>query len=172
MGAVVPALYLSLEERKTIMHILTKLIQEDMKPALGVTEPGAIAFAVATARDSVEGEIQDVLVSLNSGMYKNAFTCGIPNSNEVGNVFTAALGVVAGDAKKGLEALENVTEEDNRRASELVSQGKVKVVLDHIGSEITIDAKVRTEKEECLVKVAGTHTDIYYIEKKKIYIMI
>lgn len=147
------------------MHILTKLIQDDMKPALGVTEPGAIAFAVATAKEYVEGEIQDVLVSLNSGMYKNAFTCGIPNSNEVGNVFSAALGVVAGDAKKGLESLEYVTEEDHQKASELVAQGKIKVVLSHIGSEITIDARVKTERDECLVKIAGTHTDIYYIEK-------
>lgn len=147
------------------MHILTKLIRDDMKPALGVTEPGAIAFAVATAREHVEGEIQEVLVSLNSGMYKNAFTCGIPNSNEVGNVFAAALGAVAGNAKKGLESLENVTEEDNKKAAELVAQGKVKVVLDHIGSEITIDAKVKTEQAECLVKIAGTHTDIYHMEK-------
>lgn len=147
------------------MHILTKLIQDDMKPALGVTEPGAIAFAVATAREHVEGEIQEVLVSLNSGMYKNAFTCGIPNSNEVGNVFAAALGAVAGNAKKGLESLEDVTEEDNNKAAELVAQGKVKVVLDHIGSEITIDAKVKTEQAECLVKIAGTHTDIYHMEK-------
>lgn len=147
------------------MHILTKLIRDDMKPALGVTEPGAIAFAVAIAREHVEGEIQEVLVSLNSGMYKNAFTCGIPNSNEVGNVFAAALGAVAGNAKKGLESLEDVTEEDNKKAAELVAQGKVKVVLDHIGSEITIDAKVKTEQAECLVKIAGTHTDIYHIEK-------
>lgn len=147
------------------MHILTKLIRDDMKPALGVTEPGAIAFAVATARRHVEGEIQEVLVSLNSGMYKNAFTCGIPNSNEVGNVFAAALGAVAGNAKRGLESLEDVTEEDNKKAAELVAQGKVKVVLDHIGSEITIDAKVKTEQAECLVKIAGTHTDIYHMEK-------
>jgi len=147
------------------MHILTKLIRDDMKPALGVTEPGAIAFAVATAREHVEGEIQEVLVSLNSGMYKNAFTCGIPNSNEVGNVFAAALGAVAGNAKKGLESLEDVTEEDNKKAAELVAQGKVKVALDHIGSEITIDAKVKTEQAECLVKIAGTHTDIYHMEK-------
>ena len=147
------------------MHILTKLIQEDMKPALGVTEPGAIAFAVASAREYVDGEIQKVLVSLNSGMYKNAFTCGIPNSNEVGNVFAAALGAIAGNAKKGLESLEDVTDEDNQRASELVAQGKVKVELSHIGSEISIDARVETSSDECLVRIAGTHTDIYYIEK-------
>lgn len=147
------------------MHILTELIKNDMKPALGVTEPGAIAFAVSTARGYTNGDIEEVLVALNSGMYKNAFTCGIPNSDEVGNVFLAALGAVAGKAEKGLESLEDVTEEDNQKARELVSQGKVKVVLDHIGSEITIDATVKTDEDECTVKIAGTHTDIYNIEK-------
>lgn len=149
------------------MHMLTQLIRNDMKPALGVTEPGAIAFAVSTAKSYTKGEVEEVLVSLNSGMYKNAFTCGIPNSDEVGNVFAAALGVVAGEPEKGLESLQNVTEEDNERAKELISQGKIKVVLDHIGSEITIDAKVRTTEDECVVKIAGSHTDIYYIEKNQ-----
>ena len=142
------------------MHVLTELIKNDMKPALGVTEPGAIAFAVSTAKEYTNGMIEQVTVALNSGMYKNAFTCGIPNSDEVGNVFAAALGVVAGNAKKGLECLEDVTEEDNKRAEELVSQGKVHVVLDHIGSEITIDATVKTDKDTCVVKIAGAHTDI------------
>ena len=58
-----------------------------------------------------------------------------------------------------------MTEEDNKRAEELVSQGKVKVTLDHIGSEITIDATVKTDKDTCVVKIAGAHTDIYYIGK-------
>ena len=58
------------------MHELTKLIYEDMKPALGVTEPGAIAFAVAKARSYTSGELKKISVSMNSGMFKNAFTCG------------------------------------------------------------------------------------------------
>jgi len=147
------------------MHALTELIYNDMKPALGVTEPGAIAYAVATACGYTKGEIEQVQVSLNSGMYKNAFTCGIPNSNQVGNVFAAALGVVAGNAQKGLESLSDVNEEDNQRAVELVEQGKVEVVMDHIGSGITIDATVRTAKDICTVQIAGGHTDIYCIEK-------
>lgn len=147
------------------MSPFTQMIREDMKPALGVTEPGAIAFAVSTAKKYTEGELEEVCVSLNSGMYKNAFTCGIPHSDEVGNVFAAALGYVAGEAKKGLESLEYVTEEDNLLAKKLVEQGKIKVKLDHIGSEITIDATVKTELDECLVRIAGGHTDIYYIEK-------
>ena len=60
------------------MERLTQLIYEDMKPALGVTEPGAIAFAVATAKAHIQGAVQQVDLRLNSGMYKNAFTCGIP----------------------------------------------------------------------------------------------
>lgn len=147
------------------MHVLTKLIRDDMRPALGVTEPGAIAFAVATAKRYTSGTLEEVQVTLNSGMYKNAFTCGIPNSNHVGNVFSAALGYVAGDADKGLEALSEVTEEDNREAEVLVDQGKIKVTLDRIGSEITIDAQVKTNKDVCVVKIAGGHTDIYHIEK-------
>ena len=58
------------------MEELTRLIREDMKPALGVTEPGAIAFAVASAKKHTSGEVKHVKVALNSGMYKNAFTCG------------------------------------------------------------------------------------------------
>ena len=83
-------------------HGLTRLIREDMKPALGVTEPGAIAYAVARAREQVQGEIRKVYVALNSGMYKNAYTCGIPNSSRYGSLYAAALGAVAADAGKGL----------------------------------------------------------------------
>ena len=147
------------------MSTLTQLIRTDMKPALGVTEPGAIAFAVSAAKSYTEGEIEEVEVALNSGMYKNAFTCGIPNSDKVGNVFAAALGAIAGRPEKELESLADVTELDNERAEALVNQGKVKVTLDHMGSEITIDAKVKTDKDECIVKIAGSHTAIYYIEK-------
>ncbi len=147
------------------MNVFTQMIREDMKPALGVTEPGAIAFAVSTAKKYTEGELVEVCVSLNSGMYKNAFTCGIPHSDEVGNVFAAALGYVAGDPEKGLESLEGVTEQDNIVAKELVGQGKIRVLLNHIGSEITIDATVKTKQDECVVRIAGGHTDIYSIEK-------
>ena len=138
-----------------------------MKPALGVTEPGAIAFAVATAREYAEGEILKVRVALNSGMYKNAFTCGIPNSDKFGNLYAAALGAVAAEAGLGLESLANITERDNERAAELVEDGRVEVAMDHVGSQITIDAVVVTEKDEVIVHIRDSHTGIVSIEKNK-----
>lgn len=152
------------------MHELTWLIKNDMKPALGVTEPGAIAFAVASARANTEGKVEKVEVALNSGMYKNAFTCGIPNSDKYGNLYSAALGAVAADAKLGLESLANITEEDNVAAKQMVEEGRVSATLDHIGSEITIDATVVTEKDTCSVHIRGSHTDIRWIEKNGIII--
>ena len=147
------------------MRELTRLIKEDMRPALGVTEPGAIAFAVALARERTEGEVASVKVALNSGMYKNAFTCGIPNSSEYGNLYAAALGAVAADANRGLESLGSITEEDNKKAKQMVEEGRIDVRLDHMGSEITIDAEVRTDRDCCRVSISGGHTDVQKIEK-------
>lgn len=145
------------------MHILTKIIKEDMKPALGVTEPGAIAFAVAKAKSYIQGNIEEVKVRLNSGIYKNAYTCGIPNSDQVGNIFAAALGVVAGKADRGLESLEDVTEEDNKKAQKLIDAGKVKIELNKISSDIFIEAEISALEEKAIVKIEGTHTNIVEI---------
>ena len=142
------------------MHELSQMIKDDMKPALGVTEPGAIAFAVAKARSFTKGDIKKVNVAMNSGMYKNAFTCGIPNSNEVGNVFAAALGVVAGNADKGLESLADVTPEDNVKAQEMIDQGKITVELSGITSRIFIEATVETEEDKAIVTIRDSHTNI------------
>lgn len=147
------------------MMELTKLIKDDMRPALGVTEPGAIAFAVAKAKMFTEGEVKRVNVALNSGMYKNAFTCGIPNSSRYGNLYAAALGAVAAKAELGLESLAEITPEDDEKAAKMVEEGKVEVWLDHIGSEITIDAAVETENDSCTVHIRGGHTQIESIEK-------
>ena len=147
------------------MQELTRLIKEDMKPALGVTEPGAIAFAVATARSYLDGAAEEVSVSLNSGMYKNAFTCGIPNSSRYGNLYAAALGAVAAKAEKGLESLADITPEDDEKAARMVEEGKIKVWMDRVDSRISIDASVRSSQDVCTVRIRDSHTHIVSIEK-------
>ena len=145
------------------MHELTELIRQDMKPALGVTEPGAIAFAVASAKKHTKGEILGVKLRLNSGMYKNAFTCGIPGSDKVGNVHAAALGAVGADPDKGLECLEGITPEQARQAEALVENGKIKVEMAGIDSRIFIEATVAAEEGEAAVLIQDAHTNIVRI---------
>lgn len=142
------------------MNRLTKLIFDDMHPALGVTEPGAIAFAVAKAKEYVKGTLQNIHLTLNSGMYKNAFTCGIPNSNEVGIVHAAALGYVAALADKKLECLDEVKPVHNRQARKIIGEGRVHVTMGSISSRIFIKAVVTTDEGEASVTIEDTHTNI------------
>ncbi len=142
------------------MHRLTQLIQDDMKPALGVTEPGAIAFAVATAREHIKGEVTRVALRLNSGMFKNAFTCGIPGSSEVGNFHAAALGAVAADPAKGLECLDNIAPEAAKRARQMVENEQIEVSMSEISSRIFIEATVWGENSEASVTIRDAHTNI------------
>lgn len=146
------------------MEELTRLIREDMRPALGVTEPGAIAFAVSKARTYVKGAVTGVELRLNSGMYKNAYTCGIPNNSFMGNEYAAALGLLAGKPEMGLECLAEVTEADNAAAEELVAAGKIKVSMSGISSRIFIEAKVTSENGEAIVTIRGSHTNIVRIQ--------
>ena len=142
------------------MQAITLLIKNDMAPALGVTEPGAIAFAVVKAKTLIHGALRHITVSMNSGLYKNAYTCGVPNADEVGSAFAAALGYVAGSADKGLEALNGTREQDVAEAKQLVDQGFVTVKLLSISSRIKLLAFLETAEGTAEIEIRDQHTRI------------
>ncbi len=142
------------------MHELTQLIYDDMKPALGVTEPGAIAFATALARNYTHGKIEKIELSLNSGIYKNAFTCGIPNTSEVGNLYAAALGAAVNQPEKGLQLLGEITAADRQTADQLLLEKRVSATVSSISPEIYISATVITVNDRCRVIIRDKHTNV------------
>ncbi|SFO01210.1 L-cysteine desulfidase [Eubacterium pyruvativorans] len=142
------------------MHELTKIILNDMKPALGVTEPGAIAFACARAHALIPGDILNITVRLNSGMYKNAFTCGIPGTGNTGILFAAALGALCGDYRKGLEVLQDVTPEAEIAAGQMVARKRVKAEMTAVTSRIFVEAEMETDRGRARVRIRDTHTNI------------
>ena len=142
------------------MHQLTRLVREDMKPALGVTEPGAIAFSAAKAREYAEGVLTSIDMELNSGMYKNAFTCGIPNSEEVGAGFAAALGYAGGRAEKDLEVLADISEADNAAAREIWNKRIIHIKISKVTSRLLIRTTVTTSKTVVTVTIRDGHTNI------------
>lgn len=155
-------------EEKIKMHVLTELIKSDMKPALGVTEPGAIAFAVSTAKAHMKGDVKKVNLRLNSGMYKNAFTCGIPGTSEVGNYYAAALGAIAADPKKGLECLEGIGKTEEEAAGKMIEAGMITVSMSSITSRIFIEATVTGADSEAVVTIQDAHTNITKITENGI----
>lgn len=142
------------------MQRLTKLIREDMVPALGVTEPGAIAFAAAKVRSLTSGTLKSLTVYMNSGLYKNAYSCGIPGTKEVGAVFAAALGYAAGDPEKELQALSGITDRDIETARRIAASGLVTAEMTEVSSRIFLLAKLETDRGAAEVEIRGRHTHI------------
>ncbi|MCR4876760.1 MAG: L-serine ammonia-lyase, iron-sulfur-dependent, subunit alpha [Clostridiales bacterium] len=142
------------------MERLTELIRADMVPALGVTEPGAIAFAAAKARTLIGGGLRHLTVSMNSGLYKNAYSCGIPGAGETGAVFAAALGYAAGDPEKGLESLSGITESDLEMARRIVGCGRVTAEMTGISRRIALKARLETDQGTAEVEIRDRHTHI------------
>lgn len=68
----------------------TGMLKSEIRPALGVTEVGAIALAAARAYDAVGGSLLHIQMEMNGGMYKNAFSCAIPGTEELGCQMAAA----------------------------------------------------------------------------------
>jgi len=114
------------------------LIKQEVKPALGCTEPIAEALAVAKAAEIISENCPcctdwrlkadfrlDVAVSGN--ILKNGMGVGIPGTGMVGLPVAAALGAVCGDSSLGLEVLSGLTPEAVQRAKELVSKGCVHI---------------------------------------------
>lgn len=151
------------------MRQLTELIQEDMKPAFGVTEPAAIAYGTAYACHLCEGEIQSVSIQLNSGMYKNAYSCGIPHMSEYGTRYAAALGVALKDRQdaidSGLKILKNVSEWEKNLARSLVEHNMIRVTNVSFSSDIFIQAVAKSIRDTCKVLIRHEHTNVVRVEK-------
>lgn len=136
---------------------LIEAVKNDLTPSLGVTEPGAIAYASACAARALGGEVLTVTVRLNSGIYKNSFTCAVPGTDGIGCALAAALGAIAGDPERKLMCLENVKKSDADRAKKLVDSGKAVAELNDISPEVFIEATVATENGESKATIRGRH---------------
>ena len=132
------------------------LIKREVKPALGCTEPIAVALAVAKAAEIINDNCSccdcwrmqadfrlDVAVSGN--ILKNGMGVGIPGTGMVGLPVAAALGAVCGDSSKGLEVLQGLTPEAVERAKELVSKGCVHISVADTEHLLYVKATVGVE---------------------------
>lgn len=141
----------------------TSLLRSEIKPALGVTEVGAIALAAARAYDAVGGTLLHIQMVMNGGMYKNAFSCAIPGTDELGCEMAAALGALGGDWKLGLEVLKNINADHVAQAKALSIP--IEIEVDETKDSIYIFAEVTTTKGVGLCRIEDFHANIVYVAK-------
>ena len=142
------------------------ILRHELVPALGCTEPIAIAFAAATARD-VLGRLPDrVTAWLSGNIIKNVKSVIVPNSDNDRGIETAvALGCVGGDAKLQYEVLQPVTEADIQKARQLVKAGFCQTRYVEGKDNLYIRIEAFGGDDSCAVTVEHEHTHITRIEK-------
>ena len=143
-----------------------KILTHELVPALGCTEPIAIAYASAKARE-VLGEMPDAIELCCSGnIIKNVKGVKVPNSNGLKGIDVAAtLGVVGGRADKELEVLESITPKDIEKTKELVAKGFCTCTLKEGVENLYIVAKVIKGAHSAEVTIINRHTLITRIVK-------
>ena len=132
---------------------LIELIKKEVKPALGCTEPIAVALAVAKAIETLEendfiqnrmGDDFVINIEVSSNILKNAMGVGIPGTGMVGLHIAAALGAVCGKSCYGLEVLRELNDASISRAKEIVKQKTIEVGLAKTEKMLFIKASVST----------------------------
>ena len=145
------------------------ILRQELVPALGCTEPIAIAYTAAKARQ-ILGEFPDsVEMELSGNIIKNVKGVTVPNSGGMKGVEAAAvLGITGGDPSQALEVLEHVTDREIDEAEKLLKAGFCDCVLKDDVANLYIEAYAvckKTEKSEALVVIEDEHTNITHIEK-------
>ena len=151
---------------KRVYDNYVTILKDELVPALGCTEPIAIAYGAAKAREILGQMPESMEMCCSGNIIKNVKGVTVPNSGGLKGIDVAAvLGVVGGDAKKELEVLEQVTKEHIQKTRELVAKGFCRCALQEGVENLYIVAKVFAGEHSAEVTIINRHTLITKIVK-------
>lgn len=147
-------------------ELICKILNSEMELATGCTEPAAIALCAANARAHLKGEVAQLTVLASVNIIKNAMAAGIPGTSYTGIDYAAALGAVGGRVERQLQVVDGASEEERRRAIELVQSGRVKMGKKETPEKLYVEVEVKSEEgRQAKAIIASAHTNVVYIEE-------
>ena len=142
------------------------ILREELIPALGCTEPIALAYCAAMARKVLGAEASRMEVYCSGNIIKNVKSVTVPNSNGMRGIEAAAiLGYAGGDADAKLEVLETVSQEDIDRAKEPLEQNFCRCHHVRDVANLYIRVELFGEEHSSAVTIANHHTQVQSIQK-------
>ena len=146
------------------------LIRKEVKPALGCTEPIAVALAVAKSMEVMENALTDnhwrtegnyaLRIEVSGNILKNGMGVGIPGTGMVGLHIAAALGAVCGKSRYGLEVLNDLTDETVAQAKSIVESGLVTIGLAETELKLYVRAFVEYNGHSAYAVIENDHDNI------------
>ena len=149
------------EQMNPLWTQFIRAVQEEVKPALGCTEPVSLALACAIAAEQLGADVTKIEAWVSPNLMKNGLGVTVPGTGMVGLPIAAALGAIGGNAQAGLEVLKDATPEALARAKALLEAGLVQVKLQEPCDEILYSrACVYAGEASAMVTIAGGHTRV------------
>ncbi|MFI3321958.1 MAG: L-serine ammonia-lyase, iron-sulfur-dependent, subunit alpha [Rikenellaceae bacterium] len=138
-------------------NICLELLHREVAPALGCTEPIAVALAVAKATETVDYDVVHIEVEVSANILKNGMGVAIPGTSLIGLDIAAALGAVCGRSCYGLEVLHDVSEKAVAAAQKYIDSSDVKISAAQSDKKLYIKAIVTGKKGKAVAIIEDCH---------------
>lgn len=153
---------MTLELQKQIIA----LIKHEVVPAIGCTEPMAVALAVAKSKEVLGDVPKQIVVSLSANMLKNAMGVGIPGTGMIGLPIAVALGAIVGKSEYQLEVLKDITPESVEQGKEFIRQQRIQIDRKKDTDEkLYIEVVSHNGDNKAKVVISGEHTHFSFISR-------
>ena len=149
-------------ERKRIID----LIHQEVVPAIGCTEPIAVALFVAKATETLGTKPEKINVLLSANILKNAMGVGIPGTGMIGLPIAIALGALIGKSEYQLEVLKDSTPDVVEEGKRFIEEKRIHISLkENIEEKLYIEVCCEAGDDKAIAVIAGGHTTFIYIER-------
>jgi L-cysteine desulfidase len=148
------------------------LINREVVPAIGCTEPIAVALCVAKAAETLNQRPQKIQVLLSANILKNAMGVGIPGTDMIGLPIAVALGALIGKSEYQLEVLKDSTPEAVEAGKKMIEAQAIQISLkENIEEKLYIEVTCMAGEEKATAIISGGHTNFVYLSKNDSVLM-
>ncbi len=142
------------------------MLRDELVPAMGCTEPVAVAYAAALARAALGALPEKVNVAVSGNILKNVKSVIVPNTAGMRGIPAAvAAGIVAGDENLKLEVVSRIDDDDRREIARYLAGDRISVEQSSGDCVFDIGITVSRGDESAYVRITGSHTNVVRIEK-------
>ena len=150
---------------------LIDILKAEVKPAVGCTEPVAVALACAKAKELLGEEVVKNKILVSPNVYKNAMCVGIPGTDRLGLKIAVAMGLVGGKSEDGLTLLEGLNEEQVRESERYVDTTPISIEPLDTKEKVVIDVTLEGENNKSRVIIKTKHDNFVFIQQNYLVLL-
>ncbi|WP_419749795.1 serine dehydratase subunit alpha family protein [Terrisporobacter petrolearius] len=143
---------------------LVDILKAEVKPAVGCTEPVAVALACAKAKELLGEEIVKHKVLVSPNVYKNAMCVGIPGTDRLGLKIAVAMGFVGGKSEDGLTLLEGLTDEQVKESERYVDENPISIEPLETKEKVVIEVRLEGKNNTSRVIIKTKHDNFVFLQ--------